>query len=117
MLVAVGRKTVIEDLNLDATGVEVDERGIVQVDGYGRTAEDGVYAAGDVVGVSGSPTRPDTRVSSPSSTWPARTRCPRTGTSSRVTFCRPEVASSGSPRRRPRRKVTRSGRRSFRSWL
>src|ERR671911_2157731 len=50
LLVAVGRKTVIEDLNLDATSVEVDERGIIQVDGYGRTAEDGVYAAGDVVG-------------------------------------------------------------------
>src|ERR687897_52334 len=46
LLVAVGRKTVIEDLNLDATSVEVNDRGIVQVDEYGRTAEDGVYAAG-----------------------------------------------------------------------
>jgi len=50
LLVAVGRKTVIEDLNLDATKVEVSDRGIIQVDGYGQTAEPGVYAAGDVVG-------------------------------------------------------------------
>src|SRR5918998_4859550 len=50
LLVAVGRKTVTENLNLDVTSVEVNERGIIQVDEYGRTAEDGVYAAGDVIG-------------------------------------------------------------------
>ncbi|MEW6638694.1 MAG: dihydrolipoyl dehydrogenase, partial [Actinomycetota bacterium] len=50
LLVAVGRRTVIEDLNLDATKVEVNDRGIIQVDEYGRTAEPGVYAAGDVIG-------------------------------------------------------------------
>src|ERR671911_1346500 len=96
LLVAVGRKTVIEDLNLDATSVEVDERGIIQVDGYGRTAEDGVYAAGDVVGgfwlaheaghegiiavehMAGEDPMPKDRNLVP-----------------RVTFCRPEVASFG----------------------
>jgi dihydrolipoamide dehydrogenase len=50
LLVAVGRRTVTEDLNLDVTEVELNDRGIIQVDEYGRTAEDGVYAAGDVVG-------------------------------------------------------------------
>lgn len=50
LLVAVGRKTVTEDLNLDATNVEVSDRGIIQVDEYGQTAEPGVYAAGDVIG-------------------------------------------------------------------
>jgi dihydrolipoamide dehydrogenase len=50
LLVAVGRRAVTEDLNLDATNVEVDDRGNIQVDEFGRTAEDGVYAAGDVVG-------------------------------------------------------------------
>jgi dihydrolipoamide dehydrogenase len=50
LLVAVGRKTVTDGLNLEATGVEVDDRGIIQVDEFGRTAEDGVYAAGDVIG-------------------------------------------------------------------
>jgi dihydrolipoyl dehydrogenase len=83
LLVAVGRKTVIEDLNLDATGVEVDERGIVQVDGYGRTAEDGVYAAGHegiiaVEHMAGEDPMPKDRNLVP-----------------RVTFCRPEVASFG----------------------
>jgi dihydrolipoamide dehydrogenase len=96
LLVAVGRKTVIEDLNLDATDVEVNERGIIQVDEYGRTAEDGVYAAGDVVGgfwlaheaghegiiavehMAGLDPMPKDRNLVP-----------------RVTFCRPEVASFG----------------------
>jgi dihydrolipoamide dehydrogenase len=50
LLVSVGRKTVTDGLNLEVTGVEVDDRGIVQVDEFGRTAEDGVYAAGDVIG-------------------------------------------------------------------
>ena len=50
LLVAVGRKTVTEDLNLDMTSVELNNRNIIQVDEYGQTAEDGVYAAGDVTG-------------------------------------------------------------------
>ena len=96
LLVAVGRKTVIEDLNLDVTDVEVGDRGIIQVDEYGRTAEDGVYAAGDVVGgfwlaheaghegiiavehMAGEDPLPKDRNLVP-----------------RVTFCRPEVASFG----------------------
>jgi dihydrolipoamide dehydrogenase len=96
LLVAVGRRTVTEDLNLDVTDVEVGDRGIIQVDGYGRTAEDGVYAAGDVVGgfwlaheaghegiiavehMAGENPMPKDRNLVP-----------------RVTFCRPEVASFG----------------------
>jgi dihydrolipoamide dehydrogenase len=96
LLVAVGRKTVTEDLNLDVTEVEINERGIIQVDGYGRTSEDGVYAAGDVVGgfwlaheaghegiiavehMAGENPMPKDRNLVP-----------------RVTFCRPEVASFG----------------------
>jgi dihydrolipoamide dehydrogenase len=96
LLVAVGRKTVTEDLNLDVTGVEVNERGIIQVDGYGQTAEEGVYAAGDVVGgywlaheaghegiiaaehMAGEGPMPMDRSLVP-----------------RVTFCRPEIASFG----------------------
>jgi dihydrolipoamide dehydrogenase len=96
LLVAVGRKTVTEDLNLDATNVEVNDRGIIQVDEYGRTAEDGVYAAGDVIGgywlahaaghegiiavehMAGENPMPMNQDLVP-----------------RVTFCRPEVASFG----------------------
>ncbi|AHY45678.1 dihydrolipoyl dehydrogenase [Rubrobacter radiotolerans] len=50
LLVAVGRKTTAEYLNLDATKVETNKRGEIQVDEFYRTAEDGVYAAGDIVG-------------------------------------------------------------------
>ncbi|MDQ3791613.1 MAG: dihydrolipoyl dehydrogenase [Actinomycetota bacterium] len=96
LLVAVGRKTVTENLNLDVTSVEVSERGIIQVDEYGRTAEDGVYAAGDVIGgywlahaaghegiiavehMAGENPLPMNQDLVP-----------------RVTFCRPEVASFG----------------------
>ncbi|HET7272805.1 MAG TPA: dihydrolipoyl dehydrogenase [Rubrobacter sp.] len=96
LLVAVGRRTVTEDLNLDVTNVELDDRGIIQVDGYGRTGEDGVYAAGDVIGgywlahaaghegiiavehMAGENPMPMNQDLVP-----------------RVTFCRPEVASFG----------------------
>jgi dihydrolipoamide dehydrogenase len=96
LLVAVGRKTVTEDLNLDVTDVEVNERGIIQVDGYGQTAAEGIYAAGDVVGgywlaheaghegiiaaehMAGKDPMPMDRSLVP-----------------RVTFCRPEIASFG----------------------
>jgi dihydrolipoamide dehydrogenase len=96
LLVAVGRKTVTEDLNLDATNVEISDRGIIRVDEFGRTAEDGVYAAGDVVGgywlahaaghegiiavehMAGENPMPMDQNLVP-----------------RVTFCRPEVASFG----------------------
>jgi len=96
LLVAVGRKTVTEDLNLEATSVEVNDRGIIQVDGFGQTAEDGVYAAGDVIGgywlahaaghegiiavehMAGENPMPMNQDLVP-----------------RVTFCRPEVASFG----------------------
>lgn len=50
LLVAVGRRTVVDDLDLDATGVEVNDSGPIRVDEFYRTAEPGVYAAGDVIG-------------------------------------------------------------------
>lgn len=48
LLVAVGRGPRTADLGLEGTGV-VMEKGFVQVDGYMRTGEPGVYAIGDVV--------------------------------------------------------------------
>ena len=96
ILVAIGRKTAIEALNLDATSVEVNDGGEIQVDEFYRTAEDGVYAAGDVIGgywlahaaghegivaaehMAGEEPMPLDQNLIP-----------------RVTFCRPEVASFG----------------------
>jgi mycothione reductase len=48
LLVAVGRVSNSDTLNLDATGVAVDEQGHVLVDQYQRTTADGIFALGDV---------------------------------------------------------------------
>jgi dihydrolipoamide dehydrogenase len=49
VVMSVGRRPLSENLGLDGTGVEVDERGFVTVDEYCRTGEDSVFAVGDVV--------------------------------------------------------------------
>src|SRR3546814_14025932 len=46
---AVGVQGNIENLGLEGTKVKTD-RGIIQIDEYGRTAEPGIYAIGDVAG-------------------------------------------------------------------
>ena len=48
VLVAIGRIPNGDTLNLDATGVEVDEKGFVVVDEFQRTSADGIWALGDV---------------------------------------------------------------------
>jgi dihydrolipoamide dehydrogenase len=48
VLVAVGREPVTDNVGIEKTKIEV-ERGFVKVDGYMRTAEPGIYAAGDIV--------------------------------------------------------------------
>ncbi|GAB3323013.1 hypothetical protein GCM10027355_23340 [Haloplanus salinarum] len=50
LLIAAGRVSNADTLNLDATGVETDEQGFVETDEYLRTAADGVWALGDIVG-------------------------------------------------------------------
>ncbi len=96
ILVAVGRRTVTEDLNLDGIGIELNDDGTIPADEYGQTDVDGVYAAGDVIGgywlahaashegivaiehMAGENPEPMDQTLVP-----------------RVTFCRPEVASFG----------------------
>jgi dihydrolipoamide dehydrogenase len=48
LLVSVGRRPVTEDCGLDETDVEVNDGGYVEVDEYMQTAEDWVYAIGDI---------------------------------------------------------------------
>ncbi|WP_254542890.1 dihydrolipoyl dehydrogenase [Halomarina pelagica] len=50
VLVAVGRSPVTDTLNLEAAGVETDERGFVPTDDRARTNVEHVYAVGDVAG-------------------------------------------------------------------
>jgi len=49
VVVSVGRRPLSDSLGLDGSGVEVDERGFVKVDGTCRTTVDGVWAIGDLV--------------------------------------------------------------------
>lgn len=50
VLYAAGRKSNIEGLNLHQVGVEVGERGLIQVDKTYKTTVPNIYAAGDVIG-------------------------------------------------------------------
>ena len=49
VVVSVGRRPLSDVLDLDDTGVEVDERGFVKVDERCRTTLDGVWAVGDLI--------------------------------------------------------------------
>lgn len=50
VLVAIGRRPNTSGLGLSNTGVRLDERGFVQVDGSRRTADPRIFAIGDVTG-------------------------------------------------------------------
>ena len=49
VVISVGRRPLSDNLGLDGTAVEVDERGFVVVDEYMRTGEPDVFAVGDLV--------------------------------------------------------------------
>jgi NAD(P) transhydrogenase len=50
LLYAVGRQGNIDRLNLDAAGVEADDRGRIKVDNEFRTTQPHIFAVGDVIG-------------------------------------------------------------------
>jgi len=50
VLVAVGRRPNCDDLGLENTAVELDDKGFIKVDDRQRTADEGIYAIGDVAG-------------------------------------------------------------------
>ena len=96
ILVAVGRRTVTEDLNLDGIGIELNDDGTIPVNEYGQTDVDGVYAAGDVIGgywlahaASHEGIIAVEHMAGDNPLPMDQTLVPR------VTFCRPEVASFG----------------------
>ena len=96
LVIAAGRGADVEGLGLADAGVELDERGLIAVDGALRTSRSGIYAIGDLVagpalahkasdeGIiaaedsSGLPTHPISYVDIP-----------------RATFCTPNVGSFG----------------------
>ena len=70
LVIAAGRGADIEGLGLGDAGVEVDERGLVQVDGALRTSRPAFGRSATSSADPRSPTRPPTRASSPSKTCP-----------------------------------------------
>lgn len=50
VLIAIGRHPNSSDLDLENTNVEVNDRGFIKVDAKQRTADDKIFAIGDVVG-------------------------------------------------------------------
>jgi dihydrolipoamide dehydrogenase len=50
MVIAAGRGADVEGLGLEQAGIELDEGGLIAVDGALRTSRPGVYAIGDLVG-------------------------------------------------------------------
>src|SRR3954453_11333006 len=49
LVIAAGRGPDVEALGLDAAGVKLDDRGLIEVDGAMRTSAEKVYAIGDLV--------------------------------------------------------------------
>jgi dihydrolipoamide dehydrogenase len=49
LVIAAGRGPDIEGLGLEAAGVKMTDRGLIEVDGALRTSVDGIYAIGDLV--------------------------------------------------------------------
>jgi len=50
VMVAVGREPVTDTLNLEAAGLETDDRGFIETDHRTATDVEGIYAVGDVAG-------------------------------------------------------------------
>ena len=50
VLVAIGRRPNTENLGLENTGVKLNDKGFVEVDGQLRTAESHIFAIGDIAG-------------------------------------------------------------------
>jgi dihydrolipoamide dehydrogenase len=96
LVIAAGRGPDVDALGLPQAGIELDERGLVKVDGAQRTSRAGVYAIGDIVpgpalahkasdegiiaveDAAGRPTHPLSYIDIP-----------------RATFCAPNVGSFG----------------------
>ncbi len=50
LLIAAGRRSNSDEIGLETTGIKVGAKGHIEVDDHLRTAVDGVYALGDVIG-------------------------------------------------------------------
>ncbi len=96
LCIAAGRGPDFEALNLEEAGVELDDRGLVQVDGAMRTSKEGVYAIGDIVpGPALAHKSSDEGVIAAEDAAGIATKPIDYPFVPRVTFCSPQIASFG----------------------
>ena len=95
-MIAAGRGPDIEALGLDAAGVKLDDRGLVEVDGRMRTSKEGVYAIGDIVlGPALAHKSSDEGIIAVEDAAGMETHALEYADIPRATFCAPNVASFG----------------------
>ncbi len=96
LCIAAGRGADVEGLGLEEAGVEVDDHGLVKVDGAMRTSLKGVYAIGDIVpGPALAHKASDEGVIAVEDAAGMDTHAIDYPFVPRVTFCSPQVASFG----------------------
>ena len=96
LVIAAGRGPDIEGLGLDEAGVELDDRGLIAVDGRQRTSARGVYAIGDLVrGPALAHKSSDEGIIAVEDAAGMETHALEYADIPRATFCSPNVASFG----------------------
>ncbi len=96
LVIAAGRGADIDGLGLAEAGVELDERGLVKVDGALRTSRAGVYAIGDIVaGPALAPKASDEGIIAAEDLAGRPTHPIAYEDIPRATFCTPNVGSFG----------------------
>src|ERR1039457_4160416 len=96
LVLAVGRGPDVASLGLDAAGIALSERGLIDVDGAQRTSRDGVYAIGDLTaGPALAHKASDEGIIAVETTAGLTTHALVHVDIPRATFCAPNVASFG----------------------
>jgi dihydrolipoamide dehydrogenase len=96
LCIAAGRGPDIEGLGIDQAGVELDEQGLVKVDGAQKTSKEGVYAIGDLVaGPALAHKASDEGIIAVEDAAGLQTQAIEYIDIPRATFCLPNVASFG----------------------
>jgi dihydrolipoamide dehydrogenase len=96
LCIAAGRAADVEGLGLEAAGVKVGERGLIEVDGALRTSRENVYAIGDLVpGPALAHKASDEGIIAAEDAAGLATHPIDYDYVPRVTFCSPQVASFG----------------------
>ncbi len=96
LVIAAGRGPDIEALGLEAAGVKLDDRGLIDVDGRQRTSVQGVYAIGDLVrGPALAHKSSDEGIIAVEDAAGMETHALEYVDIPRATFCAPNVASFG----------------------